>query len=354
MSQQSQFATTKRGGKDPLTPIAAKNMIKDTNKGNVAVFAQLLDIKPDFYESRIATVIRQGLREVDSEPLTGQVGKDELYEKPLRKEGILCNIGERPSFWQYSADDMIRKTVHIRRQIRNEQPELFSWDRLESTITNDEFLEIYLPNYWELECILESMQKHERRKLLDQPKLRTAAGDLSATPRYGSGQLASPSPSRTLGRMSPTKSTTATTAVKKLARSSLAIAVLGAKEHEYRTIPFTDFYSENALQDWQHAGGKGDLSAELFSVTKLKSALSRYSAFDLEKGYLRLKVTPPQEDFPEYFNLNGVEDRFGNDQEKLQEIIEQFKHDAQVLKKDTFKVDYVQHEVSRKRQRTMG
>jgi hypothetical protein len=95
MSQQSQFATTKRSGKDPLTPIAAKNMIKDTNKGNVAVFAQLLDIKPDFYESRIATVIRQGLREVDSEPLTGQVSKDELYEKPLRKEGILCNIGEQ-------------------------------------------------------------------------------------------------------------------------------------------------------------------------------------------------------------------------------------------------------------------
>jgi hypothetical protein len=59
------------------------------------------------------------------------------------------------------------------------------------------------------------------------------------------------------------------------------------------------------------------LSAELFSFTKLKSVLSHFSAFDLEKGYLCLKVTLPQEDLPEYFNLNGVEDRFGNNQEKL-------------------------------------
>jgi hypothetical protein len=202
-----------------------------------------------------------------------------------------------------------------------------------------------------LECILESIQKHERRKLFDQPKLRTAAGDLSATPRYGSGQLASPSPSRTPRRTSPTKRSTTTS--KKLARSSLAIGVPNAGDHEHRTIPFTDFYSENALKEWQEGGGRGDLSAELFSFTKLKSALSRLSAFDLDKGYIRLRVNPPKEDFPEYFNLNGVEDEFGNDEEKLEEIIEQFKHDAQVLGKDTFKVEYVQKEGSRKRQRTV-
>jgi hypothetical protein len=64
-------------------------------------------------------------------------------------------------------------------------------------------------------------------------------------------------------------------------------------------------------------------------------------------------VDPPQEDCPEYFELNGVEDRFGDDQEKLQEIIEQFRHDAQGLKKDLFSVEYVKQEEPRKRQRTL-
>jgi hypothetical protein len=58
MSQYSTFASSNRAGKAPLTRLEAKNMIRYIGKGSFTMFARLLDIKPDFYESRIATIIR--------------------------------------------------------------------------------------------------------------------------------------------------------------------------------------------------------------------------------------------------------------------------------------------------------
>jgi hypothetical protein len=166
MSLQSSFASTRRANKEPLTRLEAKKAIQNIRKGNFTIFAQLLDIKLDFYKTRIAAVIRRGLRGLDTEPLTGEVV---LYGNPRSKSGLLYSVGERPRLWHYSAAEMIRKTTHIRHRIRTEQPALFPFDRLESMTVNDEGLDIYLPSYWELEQILEAMQKHEHRKIIDTP-----------------------------------------------------------------------------------------------------------------------------------------------------------------------------------------
>jgi hypothetical protein len=270
MSQQTDIATAKRAGEDPFTRIEAKKAIKELTNGTFIVFARLLDIQPDFYESRIATVIRHGLRQSDSEPLAGVVGQDELYEKERKREGLLCAVGAIPKFWHFGADEMIRRTYHIRHQLRKQFPDLLPFDRLESMSTNEEFLEIYLPNYDEIESILQCMMRHERRKMISQPKLRSAAGDLTATARYtrppGTSQsIFSPSNNATPGRKG-----------KKLARSMLAISVPAQTsdeeedEEEYNMYPFTDFYSSNALEEFKASGAKGDLSPSMFSLTKLR------------------------------------------------------------------------------------
>jgi hypothetical protein len=48
----------------------------------------------------------------------------------------------------------------------------------------------------------------------------------------------------------------------------------------------------------------------------------------LRKGYLRLKVKPPQEDYPEYYNLEGRDDEFGDNDDRSQEIMERFKKEV--------------------------
>jgi hypothetical protein len=88
------------------------------------------------------------------------------------------------------------------------------------------------------------MLKYDRRKLLDQPNLRTAEEDLNSTTRYAMPSMTA-SPSHTLGQKgSPRKPIS-----KKLARSKPAVGVPNARGGEYRTYPFTDSYNENALKD---------------------------------------------------------------------------------------------------------
>jgi hypothetical protein len=233
MSQQNIIASTRRSGEAPLSRLDAKEKIRAIGKGSVIMFTRLLDITPGFYESRVAPVIRQALRQLDTDPLVGVVGEDELFEDDKKRSKLLCSIGDCPRFWHYGADEMIRRTAHIRYKIRNEQPELFGpWDRLESIKVNDEFIDIYLPNYWELERILEAMLKTERRKLLDHPNLRTTGGDLSTTARYAVPSAASQagaSPSRRAGRV--------TKVSKKLARSMLAVPVPNGDADDYRMYP---------------------------------------------------------------------------------------------------------------------
>jgi hypothetical protein len=120
-------------------------------------------------------------------------------------------------------------------------------------------------------------------------------------------------------------------------------------EKQYRMYPFTDFYSSNALKDFKTSGAKGDLSPLMFSLTKLRKILS--SDFDFNKGYLRLKVNPLEQGRPDYFQLNGVDDDYGDDDEKFQEIIKQFLFESQNFAADSFILEFVKKEESRKRQR---
>jgi hypothetical protein len=83
------------------------------------------------------------------------------------------------------------------------------------------------------------------------------------------------------------------------------------------------------------------VSPERFSITKLETVVG--SCFDLTAGHLRANFDLPQDDYPEYLELDGTIDdpMTGDDDERLVEIMGMFEHDAHVRGKKSFVMEYV-------------
>lgn len=66
-------------------------------------------------------------------------------------------------------------------------------------------------------------------------------------------------------------------------------------------------------------------------------------SFDLVTGNLRVKEDPPEDEYPEYLTLNGVVDdpQTGDDDERLERIMEMFQNDAQYRGKKSFNMEFV-------------
>jgi hypothetical protein len=83
-----------------------------------------------------------------------------------------------------------------------------------------------------------------------------------------------------------------------------------------------------------------DLDVEKFSVLKLRTLASK--SCDLKSGYLRLEVEPPKEGYPTFLNLDGSFDTVTKgDEERLVEIMRQFKTDMDESNGQLFELEYL-------------
>jgi hypothetical protein len=231
----------RRGGQAPFTEEKAKGIIQ-TLKFKKEDLAKLFDITPEFYETSIATEVRKGLREKDTKhrldfDLYGTGGE------------LLCSVGEYPVLWQYGAAEIERKTVRLRSALKDRFPEFFPVRRLESVALNDEGVEIYYPNYYEIERVLVHIYKYESNRMHTTKALRTQATDQAFDPRFAS---ATPRKSK-----SPSKRGAAAASKKMLRTARLTIN----HDNTYTQLNFIDFYEDEALQRYNQTGRKGKTSS---------------------------------------------------------------------------------------------
>jgi hypothetical protein len=76
--------------------------------------------------------------------------------------------------------------------------------------------------------------------------------------------------------------------------------------------------------------------------------------YSLRKGYLRLRVKPPQIGSPGYYNLDGSVDAFDDNDEKFLRAIEQMKEEARGTQPEFVLEDHVRLEITRHWRRSVA
>lgn len=122
-------------------------------------YAQLLDIQPDEYEAQMAPFLRRRLRKLDTKPLTGIAGGDDLCDKKGNDGELLCVVGETPQLWMYGAAEMQERTVRVSYDFHKKYPEVFPFNNIRGEEPNET---VHRLNYAEIRLIC-TMLKYERQ-----------------------------------------------------------------------------------------------------------------------------------------------------------------------------------------------
>lgn len=187
----SQPQATPRCSKAPLTKEQAKETIKSRKKNhNKTSTCNVLNLEETYYDTRIATFIRKGLRERDTVQLTGEA----LHEKKNGEGDMLCDVGGYPQFFHYGVAKIIDKTIKIRFDLRQKFLDLFDFT-LRRTKQNDKGKLVYRPDYTEIEDLLICMVRMEAQRMISSKQFRTEEGDLNSKRRYTRDDSPSGSPS---------------------------------------------------------------------------------------------------------------------------------------------------------------
>jgi len=101
-------------------------------------------------------------------------------------------------------------------------------------------------------------------------------------------------------------------------------------------IDGADFHSHSSSQLVS-----SDIDPRRFAFAKLKQIIRQ--SYDLNTGHLRVKMDPPENDYPEYLELDGTNDdpQTGDDDECLEKVMELFQQNAHFRGKKSFNMGYV-------------
>jgi hypothetical protein len=112
-----------------LTRAMVKSLLRKKTYVRLEVYAYVLNVSLKFYED-ISKTLGDALQVVDSQPLRGITGKDELTDTYKNDKYVLCQIDHSPEMWMYDIVTILEKTIHARRQVRARNSEILRFDRL--------------------------------------------------------------------------------------------------------------------------------------------------------------------------------------------------------------------------------
>lgn len=123
-----------------------------------AEICQVLDIEPDFYETRLAGTVRSLLRQTHPERCDGEKS---LYREPKVKRGVLCNVGDFPKYWHLDDKSMAKMTANMRMKIRRKFLDILPTLRLGRESVNANLEPVYYIDYYDADFVVIHPLKYE-------------------------------------------------------------------------------------------------------------------------------------------------------------------------------------------------